>query len=149
MAQSLHPDQSSTSNAASPPSPFVTETMAELYLRQGFREEALEVFRQLLVQRPNDLRLQERVRELTVTERMGAPDAPSKSPPEQPATVISTEIPAPTARQVLGQLAARRVVLRAGPSAQTRELPSAVEDEPSRDEEIARLSDWLKEWKPA
>ncbi|MGA8212382.1 MAG: tetratricopeptide repeat protein, partial [Candidatus Sulfotelmatobacter sp.] len=33
---------------------FVTETMAQLYLQQGHRDEALKVYRQLLAQRPND-----------------------------------------------------------------------------------------------
>lgn len=49
---------------AAPPSPFVTETMAELYLQQGFREEALGVYRQLLAQNPADAGLAERVRHL-------------------------------------------------------------------------------------
>ncbi|MBI2407236.1 MAG: tetratricopeptide repeat protein [Gemmatimonadetes bacterium] len=49
---------------ATPPSPFVTETMAELYLQQGFREEALGVYRQLLAQNPDDHGLAERVRHL-------------------------------------------------------------------------------------
>jgi len=49
---------------ATPPSPFVTETMAELYLQQGFREEALNVYRQLLAQNPDDRGLAERVRHL-------------------------------------------------------------------------------------
>ncbi|MBW7934858.1 MAG: hypothetical protein H3C62_14865, partial [Gemmatimonadaceae bacterium] len=47
-----------------PPSPFVTETMAELYLQQGFRDEALEVYRQLLAQNPDDVGLAERVKHL-------------------------------------------------------------------------------------
>lgn len=49
---------------ATPPSPFVTETMAELYLQQGFRDEALSVYRQLLVQNPDDKGLAERVMHL-------------------------------------------------------------------------------------
>jgi tetratricopeptide (TPR) repeat protein len=47
-----------------PPAPFVTETMAELYLQQGFREEALRVYRQLLLQDPRDPTLRERVEQL-------------------------------------------------------------------------------------
>ena len=46
------------------PAAFVTETMAELYLQQGFRQEALGVYRQLLAQSPNDASLHERVRQL-------------------------------------------------------------------------------------
>lgn len=44
--------------------PFVTETMAELYLRQGHREEALRVYKALLDQRPDDASLADKVRRL-------------------------------------------------------------------------------------
>ncbi len=44
--------------------PFVTETMAELYVKQGFREEALSVYRQLLDASPDDERLRARVADL-------------------------------------------------------------------------------------
>ena len=54
----------SAPDIATPPSPFVTETMAELYLQQGFREEALGVYRQLLAQNPDDAGLAERVKHL-------------------------------------------------------------------------------------
>jgi tetratricopeptide (TPR) repeat protein len=54
---------------ATPPSPFVTETMAELYLQQGFRDEALGVYRQLLAQHPDDHGLAERVRQLELGSR--------------------------------------------------------------------------------
>jgi tetratricopeptide (TPR) repeat protein len=40
---------------------FVTETMAELYLKQGFLTEALGVYRQLLEQNPGDERLRGKV----------------------------------------------------------------------------------------
>ena len=45
--------------------PFVTETMAELYLQQGHREEALRVYRALLDQRPNDRLLMAKVEALS------------------------------------------------------------------------------------
>lgn len=46
------------------PEPVVTETMAELYLRQGLRHEALRVFKQLADRSPGDLHLRERVTQL-------------------------------------------------------------------------------------
>ncbi len=52
------------SDAAAAPTPFVTETMAELYLQQGFTEEALAVYRQLLAASPNDNNLRERIEAL-------------------------------------------------------------------------------------
>ena len=41
---------------------FVTETMAELYLRQGHLESALDIYRKLVEQRPNDEELLVRLR---------------------------------------------------------------------------------------
>ncbi len=49
---------------AEPAAPFVTETMAELYLQQGFTAEALDVYRQLSASSPDDARLKERVQSL-------------------------------------------------------------------------------------
>lgn len=46
---------------AETPQPFVTETMAELYLQQGFRDEALEVYRRLSAQNPSDDSLRDRI----------------------------------------------------------------------------------------
>ncbi|MFL5560969.1 MAG: hypothetical protein ACJ79K_05795, partial [Gemmatimonadaceae bacterium] len=46
------------------PEAFVTETMAELYLQQGFNQEALAVYRQLLAKNPSDRGLRERVASL-------------------------------------------------------------------------------------
>jgi tetratricopeptide (TPR) repeat protein len=47
-----------------PSSAFVTETMAELYLQQGFRNEALDVYRKLAAQSPDDESLRRRIDEL-------------------------------------------------------------------------------------
>ena len=80
------PDES----AAPPESgPFVTETMAELYLKQGHREEALRVYRALLDQRPDDASLAAKVAAL----------APKPAP-----SVHS----GPTIRQLLSGIASRR-----------------------------------------
>ena len=49
--------------------PVVTETMAELYLRQGHKEEALRVYRALAAQRPGDHRLQSKIDSLTDSNR--------------------------------------------------------------------------------
>ncbi len=44
--------------------PMVTETMADLYLKQGFRSEAADVYRRLLSQRPGDQALSAKLRGL-------------------------------------------------------------------------------------
>ena len=54
-------DQAALSQAE----PVLTETMAELYLRQGHREDALRVYEALAAQRPYDTRLHEKVAELS------------------------------------------------------------------------------------
>jgi tetratricopeptide (TPR) repeat protein len=46
------------------PEPIMTETMAELYARQGHTAEALRVYRALAERQPADARLRDRIREL-------------------------------------------------------------------------------------
>jgi tetratricopeptide (TPR) repeat protein len=56
--------------------PVLTETMADLYLQQGHREDALRVYRALLSDRPGDARLAQRIRDLeapTIAEEPVAP----------------------------------------------------------------------------
>jgi hypothetical protein len=76
--------------------PFMTETMAELYLRQGHREKALEVYRAVLLQRPDDVALRARVATL---EALAPPPLPIQH--------------GPSIREVLGSIAARRPGVRA------------------------------------
>ncbi|HEV2670120.1 MAG TPA: tetratricopeptide repeat protein [Gemmatimonadales bacterium] len=45
--------------------PVLTETMAELYLRQGHQQDALRVYQALLAQRPNDARLRSKVEQMS------------------------------------------------------------------------------------
>ena len=54
----------STNEPSQTPAAFVTETMAELYLQQGFRNEALAVYRELLAKNPSDSNLRERVEQI-------------------------------------------------------------------------------------
>lgn len=74
-------------------SPFVTETMAELYVQQGHREEALRVYGALLEQRPGDASLQARIAALQ-SDLSGAVDATPSS--------------GPSMRELLAAIAARR-----------------------------------------
>lgn len=66
-------------------SPFVTETMAELYVQQGLAEDALVIYRQLVLRRA-DPRLHERIAELEgrgVTQpAQAAPEAAAKPAPQ-------------------------------------------------------------------
>src|SRR6266700_3686897 len=57
-------DGAADTTALSRAEPVLTETMAELYLRQGHQEEALRVYEALLAKRPTDARLRGRVEAL-------------------------------------------------------------------------------------
>jgi tetratricopeptide (TPR) repeat protein len=54
------------------PAPVLTETMAELYARQGHLAEALNVYRGLAIRTPNDPRLAQRIRELEAAQAAGS-----------------------------------------------------------------------------
>ena len=58
-------DGAADTAALSRAEPVLTETMAELYLRQGHQEDALRVYQALLAKRPADARLRGRVESLT------------------------------------------------------------------------------------
>ncbi len=66
------PLRSTTEPASAEPEPVLTETMAELYARQGHFGEALAVYRRLVERQPNDRRLADRVRELEAMDHTGA-----------------------------------------------------------------------------
>jgi len=56
QVQTLSPEPAAAP-ADAPAAPMLTETMGDLYLRQGFRAEAADVYRRLLAQRPDDAAL--------------------------------------------------------------------------------------------
>ncbi|MDY0211465.1 MAG: tetratricopeptide repeat protein [Desulfuromonadaceae bacterium] len=49
--------------------PFVTETMVELYLKQGMQEKAIAALNQLVIRKPDDIVLRRRLDELRVCEQ--------------------------------------------------------------------------------
>lgn len=60
----LTPPDEAAEPVTGEPEPVLTETMAELYARQGHTADALKVYRTLAAQQPGDARLRERIREL-------------------------------------------------------------------------------------
>jgi len=118
-------------------SPFVTATMAELYLQQGHTERALEVYQQLALQRPDDEALKIRIRALmptpviptrtqefavpTRTQEFAVPTRTSVSAtvPIAIPTAIPTAIPnaGPTAREHFAAFATFAAVAAVAPSA--------------------------------
>ena len=65
-AASEQPEQPEEDSAE--PEPIVTETMAELYAKQGLIEEAKDIYRLLLVSRPGNAHLRTRLAELEEAE---------------------------------------------------------------------------------
>ncbi len=65
--------------------PVVTETMGDLYLQQGHREDASRVYRALLAERPGDARLAAKLRDL---EAPVSPAPRRAQPPAESATAF-------------------------------------------------------------
>lgn len=124
-AVALSDDDGAADTAAlSRAEPVLTETMAELYLQQGHREDAVRVYQALLAQRPEDARL---AAKLAVLEgRAPAPAAPPPPPPPAPPPVRSAPTPS---GQSVGSFLKR--ILGAKPGAPTPEpLPPARPSQP-------------------
>ena len=66
--------------ALSQAEPVLTETMAELYLQQGHKDDALRVYQALLAQRPADERLAAKVRALDGSEAPVLTPVPARAP---------------------------------------------------------------------
>ena len=94
------------------PAAFVTETMAELYLQQGYVQEALDIYRQLAAQNPADDTLRERVRQLEQGSRSSIGIAAISDEVVEAAHKRATTKPKKTIRSFFAKLAMRRVVER-------------------------------------
>ena len=99
---------SSATPASPPPAAFVTETMAELYLQQGFLDDALTVYRQLLEQSPDDVALRERVEQLERGSRSSVSMAAISDEVIESARARAGAPVIRTIRSFLGSIAARR-----------------------------------------
>lgn len=120
---------SSVGAATGAPGAFVTETMAELYLQQGFREEALGVYRQLLFQSPSDPVLRERVEQLEGGARPGGVADAVAPEPVVDARAQWREAPSTRSiRAFFGQLATRQV---ARPGSETGRREAAADEPPT------------------
>ena len=95
------------------PEPVITESMAELLLQQGYRDEALTVFRHLERRNPGDPRLLQRIGELDAAAGEAAPAAA-----EAPAAGWSVTVThgRPVGEFLGAILAARLPAVTAGPA---------------------------------
>ncbi len=77
--------------------PFVTVTLAQIYERQGFKDKALEIYRQILAAEPSNAEVRAKVEELS---RELHPGEPLAEAPEQPAEEVAlTDLLAQDAEQ--------------------------------------------------
>ncbi len=77
------------------PEPFVNETMAQLYLQQGYRQLALRVYYQLAESRPDDQALKARIAEIEAADHAAHPESPVPAHKEPPSVTPSRERAAP------------------------------------------------------
>ena len=112
--QELVEESTSLEPARAEARPFVTETMAELYLKQGFRQEALSVYEQLSTASPSDERLSAKVEALRAE------------------IASAAKTPGPAVRDFFARIAARRPSERAAAAA-----PPGDDDFASLDGEYA------------
>jgi tetratricopeptide (TPR) repeat protein len=110
------------------PQAFVTETMAELYLRQDHLDAALDIYRQLVEQRPHDMLLGERLRAVEQRVHDAAVAGAAAASASAPAVPVYG---GPTIREFLSGLAAGRRTLHTQAVHQP-EGASEPESEPSR-----------------
>ncbi len=72
MLQMVSPETPVEAPAEAPGEPLLTETVGDLYLKQGFRSEAAEVYRRLLAQRPDDAGLRAKLAQVETPPRLSA-----------------------------------------------------------------------------
>ena len=72
MLQMVSPETPAEAPAEAPGEPLLTETVGDLYLKQGFRSEAAEVYRRLLAQRPDDAGLRAKLARVETPPRLSA-----------------------------------------------------------------------------
>jgi tetratricopeptide (TPR) repeat protein len=92
--------------------PFVNETMAQLYLQQGYKQLALQVYRQLAVARPQDEGLRNRIAEIeaddAATHPGEVPAARKETPLERSRAPEEPAVRQPSIREFFATLGRRR-----------------------------------------
>jgi hypothetical protein len=122
----------------STPEPFVNETMAQLYLQQGYRQLALKVYYQLAEARPNDQGLKDRIAEIEAADRAAHPETvaqarrepPPVERPSPPPVEAPREPPPVEARREPPPVETRREappVERPSPPVEARREPAPIE----------------------
>jgi len=103
-----HMPELSASSSGPRPDAFVTETMAELYLQQGFTNEALAVYHELLTRNPDDTSLRDRIQQIESGSMSSLGMATLSENVVESARKRQTERPTRSVRSFFASLAGRR-----------------------------------------
>jgi tetratricopeptide (TPR) repeat protein len=115
------------------PEPFVNETMAQLYLQQGYRQLALRVYYQLAEARPEDKALRDRITQIEAEDRAAHPESPPVPQTEaRPTERPSREPAAPRQPSVAAPIPRAAPVSEEGPSYDRSPVDSPPLSEPAR-----------------
>jgi tetratricopeptide (TPR) repeat protein len=109
------------------PEPFVNETMAQLYLQQGYRQLALRVYYQLAESRPNDQVLKDRIAEIEAADQAAHPDTAVQARKEAPSVESPRGTPAAPREPSIETAAYREGPVDSPPSAQAPRYRESVE----------------------
>jgi tetratricopeptide (TPR) repeat protein len=109
------------------PEPFVNETMAQLYLQQGYRQLALRVYYQLAESRPNDQVLKDRIAEIEAADQAAHPDAVVQARKETPSVEGPRGTPAAPREPSIETPAYREEPVDSPPSSQAPRYRESVE----------------------
>lgn len=118
---------------AEPAAAFVTETMATLYLQQGHLDSALDIYRQLVAQRPEDAALRERMAAVESQLASAAAVAAAPEPFVEETTeplVAPQSYGGPTIREFLSGLMTRRVMVTEIPPVEPEPVEAVPPEEP-------------------
>jgi tetratricopeptide (TPR) repeat protein len=113
--------------------PFVNETMAQLYLQQGYRQLALQVYRQLAVSRPQDEGLRNRIAEIEAEDAASHPGEVAAPRREEVAPPPRQKVAPPRREEVAAPRREEVPVTRKEPSV---ERPAAPEETAGRQSSI-------------
>ena len=121
------------------PSPLLSSTLAELYLKQGLKEEALNIYRKLSTQSPDDLSLRRKIKELEngfeeLNEGYFSPEPSVTTDGEQPEVTVEED------RQI-----PREETLSDINESPEEGLPSAAvaDEDPAGEHVLETLNQWL------
>jgi tetratricopeptide (TPR) repeat protein len=107
------------------PEPFVNETMAQLYLQQGYRQLALRVYYQLSESRPDDKVLKDRIAEIEAADHAAHPESGVEAHREPPPAAARPDSPPPSGRRESIEAPVREAPVREAPVHAQRAQPEA------------------------